>query len=82
MNTSDSEEEVCNERTALVQSQSPSVPNYNRDPGLNPHPDGEPKRVSYFSIFFSVILIVKSDLGTSLAMCIPRMLLRTVTHAK
>lgn len=48
MNTSDSEEEVCNERTALVQSQSPSVPNYHREPGLNPPQDGEPKRVCDF----------------------------------
>ncbi|XP_076145068.1 presenilin-2 [Alosa pseudoharengus] len=44
MNTSDSEEEVCNERTALVQPESPSVPNYNRDPDMNLPQDGEPKR--------------------------------------
>lgn len=53
MNTSDSEEDVCNERTALVQSQSPSVPNYNREPGLNPQ-DGEPKRVSDLFFPFSL----------------------------
>ncbi|XP_063068781.1 presenilin-2 isoform X2 [Engraulis encrasicolus] len=43
MNTSDSEEEACNERTALVQSQSPPLPNYNQD-DLTPPQDVEPKR--------------------------------------
>ncbi|XP_026869574.2 presenilin-2 [Electrophorus electricus] len=44
MNTSDSEEDYCNERTALVQSESPSLQPYNRqhDP---PHPqDPQAKR--------------------------------------
>ncbi|KAL2086501.1 hypothetical protein ACEWY4_017560 [Coilia grayii] len=44
MNTSDSEEEVCNERTALVQSQSPPLPNYHEEPDLNHPQDAEPKR--------------------------------------
>uniref|UniRef100_A0AAR2KD95 Presenilin n=1 Tax=Pygocentrus nattereri TaxID=42514 RepID=A0AAR2KD95_PYGNA len=45
MNTSDSEEDACNERTALVQSESPSLPSYTRqnDPQ---HSTTEPKRVS------------------------------------
>uniref|UniRef100_A0AAR2JM77 Presenilin n=1 Tax=Pygocentrus nattereri TaxID=42514 RepID=A0AAR2JM77_PYGNA len=44
MNTSDSEEDACNERTALVQSESPSLPSYTRqnDPQ---HSTTEPKRV-------------------------------------
>uniref|UniRef100_A0AAR2JKJ7 Presenilin n=1 Tax=Pygocentrus nattereri TaxID=42514 RepID=A0AAR2JKJ7_PYGNA len=43
MNTSDSEEDACNERTALVQSESPSLPSYTRqnDPQ---HSTTEPKR--------------------------------------
>ncbi|XP_015218380.2 presenilin-2 isoform X1 [Lepisosteus oculatus] len=34
MNTSDSEEEFCNERTALVPAESPTVPSYASDVGL------------------------------------------------
>ncbi|XP_062398183.1 presenilin-2 [Sardina pilchardus] len=44
MNTSDSEEEVCNERTALVQPESPTVPSYNRDSDMDLPQDGELKR--------------------------------------
>ncbi|XP_013887545.1 presenilin-2 [Austrofundulus limnaeus] len=36
MNTSDSEEDAYNERTALVQSESPVVPSYKPDPGSGP----------------------------------------------
>lgn len=42
MNTSDSDEEVCNERTALVQSQSPSVLTYNHESDPTFLQDGEP----------------------------------------
>ncbi|XP_037830884.1 presenilin-2 [Kryptolebias marmoratus] len=36
MNTSDSDEDAYNERTALVQSESPVVPSYRPDPGPGP----------------------------------------------
>ena len=53
MNTSDSEEEVCNERTALVQTQSPTLPNYNRDHDMDLPEDVEPKGVSISLSFLS-----------------------------
>ncbi|XP_072513617.1 presenilin-2 [Salminus brasiliensis] len=43
MNTSDSEEDACNERTALVQSESPSLPSYTRQNDTQ-HGTTEPKR--------------------------------------
>lgn len=45
MNTSDSEEDIYNERTALVQSESPVVPSYRPDPGLNPEQQSKRVRV-------------------------------------
>ncbi|XP_037545571.1 presenilin-2 [Nematolebias whitei] len=46
MNTSDSEEDVYNERTALVQSESPVVPSYRPDPGLNPEQQSKREGIS------------------------------------
>lgn len=43
MNTSDSEEDACNERTALVQSESPSLPSYTRQ-NDSQHGTTEPTR--------------------------------------
>uniref|UniRef100_W5K581 Presenilin n=1 Tax=Astyanax mexicanus TaxID=7994 RepID=W5K581_ASTMX len=46
MNTSDSEEDACNERTALVQSESPSLPSYTRQTDPQ-HGTTEPKRAGH-----------------------------------
>lgn len=45
MNTSDSEEESYNERTALVASEIPPVPSYLEEPDQPLPSDMEPKRV-------------------------------------
>ncbi|MBN3309192.1 PSN2 protein, partial [Amia calva] len=45
MNTSDSEEDVCNERTALVSAESPTLPVYDHESGLSRSTDTETKRV-------------------------------------
>ncbi|XP_051982176.1 presenilin-2 [Xyrauchen texanus] len=44
MNTSDSEEDSYNERSALVQSESPTVPSYSQDHDMSLPQDTEPKR--------------------------------------
>ncbi|XP_061579611.1 presenilin-2 isoform X2 [Cololabis saira] len=44
MNTSDSEEDVYNERSALVQSESPAVPSYTPDSDLSPSEDTPAKK--------------------------------------
>ncbi|XP_051561147.1 presenilin-2 [Myxocyprinus asiaticus] len=44
MNTSDSEEDSYNERSALVQSESPTVPSYNQDHDMSVPQDTEPKQ--------------------------------------
>ena len=47
MNTSDSEEETYNERTALVASEIPPVPSYLEEPDQTLPSDMEPKRVGF-----------------------------------
>lgn len=44
MNTSDSDEDLYNERTALVPSENPALPSYRPDPDLTPPEDPAPKR--------------------------------------
>nr|AAH65382.1 Presenilin2 [Danio rerio] len=44
MNTSDSEEDSYNERSALVQSESPTVPSYNQDNAMSLPQDTDSKR--------------------------------------
>ena len=45
MNASDSDEDLYNERTALVPSENPVVPSYRPDPDLTPPNDTPTKRV-------------------------------------
>ncbi|XP_066552961.1 presenilin-2 [Amia ocellicauda] len=49
MNTSDSEEDVCNERTALVSAESPTLPVYDHESGLSRSTDTETKKRSLAS---------------------------------
>ncbi|XP_073698929.1 presenilin-2 isoform X1 [Garra rufa] len=46
MNTSDSEEDSYNERSALVQSESPTIPSYNQDHDMSLPQETDTKRVS------------------------------------
>uniref|UniRef100_A0A8C1TPA3 Presenilin-2 n=1 Tax=Cyprinus carpio TaxID=7962 RepID=A0A8C1TPA3_CYPCA len=46
MNTSDSEEDSYNERSALVQSESPTIPSYNQDHDMSLPQETDSKRVS------------------------------------
>lgn len=45
MSVSDSDEELYNERTALVPAQNPAVPSYRPDPELSPTEDSDSKTV-------------------------------------
>lgn len=46
MNSSDSEEDSYNERSALVQSESPTLPSYNQDHDMSLPEETDTKRVS------------------------------------
>lgn len=47
MNTSDSEEDSYNERSALVPSENPVVPSYRPDPDLSPPSARASKQVTF-----------------------------------
>ena len=46
MNASDSDDDVYNERSALVHSEKPTVPSYTPDSDLSPSEDTPTKRVT------------------------------------
>ncbi len=61
MNTSDSEEDSYNERSALVESESPTIPSYNQDHDMSLPQETDTKRVSGHEFSFLSFKRTKLD---------------------
>ena len=66
MNASDSDDDLYNERTALVPAENPAVPSYRPDSDFSPPEDTPTKRVKVRFLFSEVC---PAALALSIALC-------------